>query len=494
MQNSPPGGGLCHDEHRAMKLKARIARSLRLYADRRMLALLALGFSSGLPFLLVYSTLSVWLEDEGMDIKIIGFFAVARAPYSFKPLWAPLVDRLPLPGLDRLLGRRRGWMLFTQILLAVAIAALAFSNPGTEPLRAAILALCVAALAATQDIVIDAYRIDRLDIDEQGAGAAAAVMGYRLGMLVAGAGGFYMSGFGISWPTVYLVMASLMSIGMVTTLICREPDRPSISPLDSPVSNQPDGNNATHGVVDTNPRTSGAGTTTRASSSRSAAIARFFTDAFWAPLRDLGRRPGIVLLLSFVLLYKLGDALAATMTNVFLVDIGFSKIDIANIAKSYGLAATILGVVLGGWFVRVSGVVRALWIAGFLQLSSNLMFSLQAWVGADGWLLIATIGIENITGGVGTAAFVAYLSGLCNRAYSATQYALLTAMAGLMRNFLSTTTGLIVDSLGWLDFFLVTAVAASPGLVVLYVMQRLAMTGVFSTDRSDEIRSDTSIV
>ncbi|GAB4557742.1 MAG: MFS transporter [Haliangiales bacterium] len=457
-----------------MSLSTRIRSSLRIYTDRRMLVLLALGFSSGLPFLLVYSTLSVWLDDVGVDIKVIGFFAAARAPYSFKPLWAPLVDRLPLPILGRQLGRRRGWMLITQLGLAAAIAALALSDPSAAPLITAALAVTVAALAATQDIVIDAYRIDRLDVEEQGAGAAAAVMGYRLGMLAAGAGAFYMSGFGLAWSTVYLVMAALMSVGVITTLLCREPDQLSADPAPH-VPGQ-----------ETSAALSSAQPDARPQRGYRRAVTDFLRAAFWAPLRDFSRRRGFVLLLSFVLLYKLGDALAATMTNVFLVDIGFSKVDIANIAKSYGLVATILGVVLGGWFVRMSGVVWALWVAGFLQLGSNLMFSLQAWVGADSWLLIATVGVENITGGIGTAAFVAYLSGLCNREYSATQYALLTATAGLMRNLLATTTGLLVDSLGWLDFFIVTAAAAAPGLVVLYALQRLGMTGVFSSDATDK--------
>lgn len=417
--------------------------SLRIYTDRRMLVLLALGFSSGLPFLLVFSTLSVWLVDVDLSIQAIGLFSVTRTPYALKFLWAPLVDRLPIPGLTRALGRRRSWMLVTQLGLAGAIAALGLSDPASAPLRTAVLALVVAVLSASQDIVIDAYRIDRLAVDEQGAGAAAAVMGYRLGMLAAGAGAFYLTGFGVSWPATYLLMAALMAIGVTTTLMCSEPARPPAT-------------------------TDAAGGDARGR----AGLARYLADAVIAPFRDFMRRRGWLLLLGFVLLYKLGDALASTMTNVFLVDIGFSKLDIANIAKTYGLVATIAGVVLGGWLVRAAGVVRALWIAGFLQMGSNLMFSLQAWVGADAWLLTATIGVENLTGGVGTAAFVAYLSGLCNKAYSATQYALLTALAGMLRNFLAASTGVLSDTLGWLDFFLLTTAAAAPGLVVLYLLQR----------------------
>lgn len=423
----------------SMSLLRRWRSSLAVYRDRRMLVLLLLGFSSGLPLLLVFGTLSVWLKDIGLSVGAIGLFAAARTPYSVKFLWAPLIDSLPLPVLTRWLGRRRAWMLATQLGLAAALAALALSQPDQEPLLAAILAVLVAVLSASQDIVIDAYRIDRLAVDEQGAGAAVAVMGYRVGMLVASAGAFYLVGFGVSWPLTYLIMAALMGVGVATTLACREPEA-----------------------------TGGLPAITRDGSSVLAQMRRSVV----APLADFARRRGFVLLLCFVLLFKLGDALAGTMTNVFLVDIGFTKLDIANIAKTYGLVATILGVVLGGWLVRALGMVRALWVAGLVQMASNLMFSLQAWAGADTWLLVATIGIENISGGVGTAAFVAYLSGLCSKAYSATQYALLSALAGAIRNLLSTVTGYVAEAVGWFDYFLLTALAAAPGLILLYIIGR----------------------
>ncbi|WP_428269797.1 AmpG family muropeptide MFS transporter [Haliangium sp.] len=423
--------------------------SVRVYGQRRMLLLLALGFSSGLPFLLVYGTLSMWLKQEGLDIKTIGLFAAARMPYSLKFTWAPIIDRVPLPWLTRALGRRRAWMLVTQVCVAAAIVAIALSDPAGAPLTTAALALALAAFAASQDIFIDTYRIDLLDVDDQGAGAAATVLGYRVGMLAGSAGVLYLVGFGADWSTAYLVMAALMVVGLVATLLAREP---AASPDQAPAE--------------------------PARASPWQLVLQQLQTAVFAPFRDFMTRRGWYLFLSFVLLYRLGDALAAAMTNVFLLDIGFDELDIANVVKTYGLLATIIGVVLGGSLVRAIGVMRALWIAGFVQMSSNLMFSLQAWVGADLGLLVATIGVENIAGGVATAAFVAYLSGLCNKTYSATQYALLTALGGLVRNLMASTTGVLADLLGWLDFFLLTTAAAVPGLLVLYALQRLRISGL----------------
>lgn len=435
--------------------------SLAVYADRRMLVLLALGFSSGLPLLLVFSTLTLWLKDAGLAVGTIGLFAATRTPYSIKFLWAPLLDRLPIPGLTRLLGRRRSWMLVTQLGLLVTIAALGLSDPAGAPLVTAGVAVACAALSASQDVVIDAYRIDRLSVAEQGAGAAAAVTGYRLGMLASGAGALYLNGYGLSWPATYLIMAALMGVGVLATLLCREPEA------------EP------QAAAGTAADATGHGSASQPGGARRQSAWLLFAEhvraGVVAPLVDLVRRRGAVgfaLLVAFVLLYKLGDALAATLGNVFLVEIGFTKIQIANIAKTYGLLAAIVGVLLGGWLVRAVGLWRALWIAGFVQMASNLMYALQARVGADATLLIATVGIEDISSGVGTAAFVAYLSGLCNKAYSATQYALLTALSGMLRNFLSASAGYLTEALGWQDFFLLTTAAAVPGLLMLYALSR----------------------
>jgi MFS transporter, PAT family, beta-lactamase induction signal transducer AmpG len=439
--------------------------SLAVYRDRRMLVILGLGFSSGLPLYLVFSTLSLWLKDAGLGVQVIGLFAVTRIPYSFKFLWSPLMDRLPIPGLTSALGRRRSWLLVTQLGLAAAIVQLALSDPASTPELTRWLAIVVAVMAASQDIVVDAYRIDRLPAEKQGAGAAVAVTGYRVGMLASGAGALYLTGYGVSWQTTYLIMAGLVAVGVITTLLCREPEAtaPATAPAAGPTGPDPD-----------------APASARVERRVGAAVASHLYQGLIAPFIDLVRRHGLVtvaLLVPFALLFKLGDAFASTMSNVFLADIGFTKIEIANIAKTYGLVATILGVMLGGWLVRALGMMRALWIGGLVQMASNLMYTLQAHVGADSWVLAATIGVENLSGGVGDAAFVAYLSSLCNRSYSATQYALLSALAGLVRNVASMFTGGWVEAMGWPDFFLLTAAAAVPGLVMLYALSRWMAAG-----------------
>jgi PAT family beta-lactamase induction signal transducer AmpG len=415
--------------------------SLRVYLDGRMLVLLGLGFSSGLPRLLVYSTLSFWLMEAGLEIESVGLFAATALPYNLKFLWAPLLDRVPLPLVGSRFGLRRGWLLVLQVALLVAIAALAVTEPAARPVGCAIAAIVVAAVSASQDVVIDAYRVEILEDDEQGAGAAAAVFGYRLGMLVASAGALYLAAWSGSWPVTYLVMAAFVGVGLAATVACNEPDRPEPpEPLE------------------------GLGDHVR--------------DAVIGPLTDFAEKRGWLLILLFVLLYKLGDALAGTMTNPFLVELDFSKTDIANIAKTYGLIASIVGVFLGGALVRRVGIVAALWVAGFVQMASNLMFSYQASVGRDLSVLTATIGIEEFTGGLATAAFVAYLSALCNKRYTATQYALLTAISSLLQTVASTGSGYLAAGLGWWAYFAVTAVAALPGLGLLGVMTWLGATGL----------------
>jgi PAT family beta-lactamase induction signal transducer AmpG len=425
------------------------------YGDRRMLVLLGLGFSSGLPLLLVFSTLTMWLKDVGLSLAAIGLFSATRIPYSFKFLWAPLVDRLPIPGLARALGRRRSWLLVTQIGLAVAIVRLGLSDPASAPEVTRWLAVLLAVVSASQDIVIDAYRIDSLPVEKQAAGSAVAVMGYRLGMFASGAVALALTAYGLSWQSTYLIMAGLVAVGVVTTLLCREPDATGITRAPAPGS-------AGQAAKRTWWQRTGA------------LVGAHLYGAVIAPLVDLTRRlglRGVLLLIPFALLFKLGDALAATLSNVFLADIGFTKLQIAG-AHTYGPVATILGVMLGGWLASSLGLMRALWIGGFVQMASNLMYTLQAHAGADPWLLAATINIENVSGGVGDIVFVAYLSSMCNRAFSATQYALLTALAGLVRNVVSMFTGYWAEAMGWQDFFLLTTAAAVPGLLMLYALGR----------------------
>lgn len=418
--------------------------SLEVYRDRRMVLLAGLGFSSGLPRLLVYSTLSFWLVEAGLEIESVGLFAATALPYNLKFLWAPLLDRVALPVLGERLGLRRGWLLALQLLLAVALTLLAASSPAAAPIWCAVAAIAVAAVSASQDVVIDAYRVELLDDEDQGAGAAAAVFGYRIGMLAASAGALYLSAWSGSWPATYLAMATLVGVGVVATVMCEEPERPESDEADE----SPDG------------------------------FAGELEDATIGPLRNFARHEGWALILLFVLLYKLGDALAGAMTNPFMVEIGFSKEQIANIAKTYGLVASIAGVFIGGALVRSAGIVKSLWVAGFFQMSSNLMFCYQATVGVAPRVLTATIGVEKFSAGLASAAFVAYLSALCDERYTATQYALLTALASLLETLASTTSGYLADYLGWVTYFAATAGAALPGLGLLAVMTALEWTGL----------------
>lgn len=433
-------------ETQSGQTRAGFRDSLAVYADRRLLLLGALGFGSGLPRLLVYSTLSFWLLDVGMTIEAVGLFAATSLPYNFKFAWAPILDRFRLPVLQPLLGTRRSWILVLQIAVSLAIAAMAFTDPGVAPVACAVAAIVVAFFSASQDIVIDAYRVDLLEDDEQGAGAAMAVYGYRLGMLVAGAGALYLVTYFDSWPLTYGIMALAMLLCVVPTLLA--PRTPA--------------------EVDDAAEELLAGEEASPPQSGPARVASWFRDAVLGPFRAFLQRRRWAAVLLFILLFKLGDALAGTMTNPFLDALGFDKLTIANVGKTYGLVASIVGVGLGGLLVKRLGVVSALWVTGALQLVSNLVFIAQAKLGDNTAFLAVTIGFENLTGGLGTAAFVAYLSGLCDRRYSATQYALLTAVSSTLQTVLSTGTGFLVASVGWGAFYGITALAGAPGLVVLW--------------------------
>jgi PAT family beta-lactamase induction signal transducer AmpG len=408
-------------------------QSLSVYRDRRMLALFFLGFSSGLPRLLVYSTLSFWLLAEGVSVESVGLFAATSTPYSLKFLWAPVLDRVGLGAWTDRIGIRRFWMLVTQFGLMASIGALASIQPGETPWLAALICVTISTVSASQDIVIDAYRVEILATEEQGAGAAVAVFGYRVAMLVSGAGALYFSVYSGSWSQTYALMAFLMGVGVVTTFLITEPEHEK--------------RHLQPGIVE------------------------WFRDAVGGPLRSFLQRRSWLPILCFVVVYKLGDALAAAMTNPFLIELGFSEIQIADIAKTYGLVASIVGVFLGGLLVRRLGLFRSLLISGVLQLLSNLFFCWQAIEGHNANVLVVTIGMENLSGGCGTAAFVAYLSALCDRKYTATQYALLTALSSVLRTALSTTTGHLAVWLGWTAFFGWTAVAALPGIVLVVYLR-----------------------
>lgn len=412
-----------------------------LWREPRLATVLGLGFASGLPLPLTFGTLSFWLAESGVSRTAIGLFALVGTAYSLKFLWAPLVDGLPLPPLTRWFGRRRGWTLGVQAALIAAIVALGLTDPAADPLPTAVAALAVAFLSATQDIVIDAYRIELLPPEEQGMGAAAVQWGYRGGMMAASAGALYAAAFG-GWGVAYAVMAALMLIGVVTVLLSPEPD----------------------GVPAAPPPPRAAGPVVRAAAWIRASVV--------APFADFARRPGWLAIILFVVLYKLGDALAGVMANPFYVALGFTKIEVANIAKLFGVAATLAGLAAAGVIVYRWGVYRSLLVCGLLQAASNLTYVIQAWAGHDVWVLTLTILLENFTGGMGSAAFVAYLSGLCSLAFTATQYALLSSLAAVGRTTLAASGGWLAEQLDWVPFFLATTVAALPALVILVWLGR----------------------
>ncbi len=407
--------------------------SIAIYCQPRLIAIFFLGVSSGLPLLLTASTLSVWLTEEGVNRAAIGAFGLVALPYTLKWLWSPLVDRLPIPVLTRLLGRRRGWMVFTQIGLVISLLALGTAKPVEHPIMVVLLALMVTFCSASQDIVIDAFRVEILDEKTYGAGAAMVVFGYRIGMLIAGAGALYLATF-FGWFVAYACMAALVGIGLVTVLLCREP-----------VARPP------HPAL----------------SHKGRGFKEQLREAVVEPFRDFMSRPNWVWVLVFILLFKLGDAFVTRMSNPFYLAMGFSKIEIANISKVFGVIATILGGFTGGVLVNRFGIMRALLVCGLIQMFSNLVFAVQAMVGHDTSMLMVTIAVENIAGGMATAAFVAYLSSLCHISYTATQYALLSSVAKSGDTILASASGLMAQSMSWEMYFVGTSLLAAPAMIVL---------------------------
>ncbi len=405
--------------------------SLAVYRDRRMVAILLMGFASGLPLALTGSTLAIWLATAHVSMTAIGLFAGIGLSYTLKFLWAPVVDRVALPVLTRALGRRRGWAIVIEVALAVALVALGACDPARAPGLVALAALVVAFLSASQDIVIDAYRVELLAEREQGAGAAATQVGYRIGMVASTAGALYLETY-LGWFLAYAVMAALLAIGAAGVLMVREPPSP--------------------------PEQRG----------------RTFKGGVAAPFAEFVRRDGAWLVLAFVVLYKFGDALAGWMSSPFYVVLGFTPIAIANVAKIFGLAASIAGVIAGGGIVYRLGVMPALLICGVLQMLSNLMYVAQLWAGPDPAMLAVTIAVENVTGGMSSAAFVAYLSRLCHPAFTATQYALLSALAAAPRTIFTVSGGWLVDRLGWAPFFVAATLFCLPSLALLLWLMRMA--------------------
>ena len=392
----------------------------------RVVTVLFLGFSSGLPLALSGGTLQAWLTVEDVDIKTIGLFSLVGLPYTLKFLWSPLMDRFVVP----IFGRRRGWIALSQLALIGLILGMSVTSPQNGLWFLALLAFCLTFVSTSQDVAIDAYRTEVLGERERGMGAAVSVTGYRVAMLVSGALALILSEY-LGWRATYMLMALIMSIGVVAVWLGPEPEDPGTPPAS-------------------------------------------MKDAVEGPFKEFFSRTGVWSLLALIVLYKLGDAFAGSLTTTFLIrGVNFSVGEVGAINKGMGLASTIIGALFGGILMARLRLFKALLIFGILQAVSNLSFMVLALVGKSYPLMIFTIAFENLAGGMGTAAFVAFLMILCNHSYTATQFALLSALASLGRVFVGPLSGVLVDGMGWTVFFFTTFLFALPGLVLLWVMREV---------------------
>ena len=392
---------------------------LKVVFSRRMLVAFLMGFACGLPLLLTISVLQAWMKDEGVDLTVIGMMALVGLPYTLKFLWAPFLDRFSLP----FLGRRRGWMLVAQLLLMMSIAVLGQTDPAQNPWLLAFAAFLVTFFSASQDIVVDAYRREDLADEELGLGSSLYVNGYRVGMLLASGGGLIMADY-MSFAMVYLIMAGCMLPGVITTLLTPEPPTPAGTP-------------------------------------------QTIKEAVIDPLVEYFRRSGALWILAFILLYKIGDTMASAMTTPFYLDIGFSKSEIGAVVKLFGFWATIAGGLAGGLMMIRLGINRSLWVFGVLQSISTAGFALLANVGYSVPLLSGVIAFENLSSGMGTAAYAAFMASITNKKFTATQYALLTSLMGIPRVMASAPTGFLAKNVGWEPFFITCALIAIPGMLLL---------------------------
>ena len=392
---------------------------LHVIFSRRMLVAFVMGFAGGLPLLLTMGILQAWMMEAGIGLTWIGMITLVQIPYTWKFLWAPFLDRFTPP----FLGRRRGWLFTAQIALMASIAGLGFSDPVKNPWMMIMAAILVAFFSATQDIVIDAYRREDLPDEELGLGSSMYIYGYRLGMLLASGGGMILADH-LSFPRVYLIMSLCLLPGVVTTLLTPEP---SVN-VDLP---------------------------------------RSMKEAMVNPLIDYFTRSGALWILAFILLYKIGDTMASAITTPFYLQIGFSKTEIGAVVKLFGTAATMTGALFGGLLLLKMGINRGLWIFGVLQALSTACFAILARIGYNISMLAGVIGFENLSSGMGTAAFVAFMASITNKKFTATQYALLTSLIGLPRALASSVTGLIAKNIGWEGFFIGCTLIAIPGMLLL---------------------------
>lgn len=395
---------------------------------KNFVIIFCLGISSGLPIVLILSTLKALLLDKGFDLKTIGFFSLVSIPYTLKFCFAPIIDSCAIPLLTKTFGQRKSWIILSQVILAAFISFLGIAGITGSMTTIAVFSVLVAFASASQDIVVDGYRIELFEPENQGLAASFYVYGYRIGMLISGAGALVLAEL-VSWDVVYFTMAACMILFAFATLFAKE--------------------------------------TRKNFHQKSHNFSSWIKNAVVAPFIDFTRHSNWLVILAFIVFFKLGDVFAGNLTLPFLLEIGFSKIEVASIVKTFGLFATLFGVFIGGVFVKKIGINKSLWIAGIMQMVSNLAFSYLSQIGYDSQLLYSVIFIENLSGGIGDAVFVAYLSGLCNIAFSATQYALLVSCATLARSLLTSSAGIFAQSLGWYKFFILSTFLAIPGLIFL---------------------------
>lgn len=443
--------------------------TIAVYFQWPMLSVFLLGVASGFPLLLTSSTLAARLTESGIDIKTIGIFALVGLPYTFKFLCAPLVDALHLPKVRTHLVHRKSWCVLTQLLLMGSLLGMAFVDPAQDIWLLGVFALATATFSAMQDIVIDALRVEILPKDAQGAAAAASVAGYRIGMLLAGAGAFVLATF-MPWGTVYGVGAVVMALCVVVTLTIRR-----LRGVEEAVSEgrlQGDGFEASAEKAQEGAENSGSGAL-KGAQGVSQGYRQWLYTAVIAPIVDFMKRPAAWIILLFIALFKLGDAMAGTLSVPFYLDIGFTKIEIAAVTKVIGVVAVLGGTFVGGFIVKRYKMMHALLICGTLQLLSNFVFVWLSQVGASVPALTVCICVENISGGMGTAAFVAYMAQLCNIRFTATQYALLSSISSVGRTLLSSSAGFIAAGAGWAGFFVCTALMGVPGMILLGILMRM---------------------
>ncbi len=393
---------------------------LEMIFNGRMLVALLMGFACGLPLLLTISVLQAWMKEEGVDLTVIGMMALVGLPYTLKFLWAPFLDRFTLP----FLGRRRGWLLIFQLTLIFSISGLGFTDPANNPWMVAFAAFLVTFFSASQDIVVDAYRREDFPDEELGLASSLYINGYRVGMLLASGGGLIMADH-MPFSSVYLIMAACMLPGLVTTLLAHEPK-------------------ITHGTP------------------------RSMREAVFDPMVEYFTRQGAIWVLAFILFYKIGDTMAGAMTTPFYLDIGFSKTEIGTVVKLFGFWATIAGALIGGVLMLRLGINRSLWVFGFLQAISTACFAILARIGYSVAVLSGVIAFENLSSGMGTAAYAAFMASITNKRFTATQYALLTSLMGIPRVMASAPTGFFAKNLGWESFFIVCTLIAVPGMLLLF--------------------------